>query len=218
MPTNLHIPTEIDLADFISKEAHDLKAPFNRSLGFIKLVINGMDGPLPDPAREDLVIAFQNSQHALAMMNGLVETARFSRGKKSLVLAGHQVEPLLKGAVAGWRKQSPKEKSVEVTFFAPSTVLLVDEGLIRQGFTCWIAYVAEFVQESAVVDIQVEDQPESCLFTLRSTGKKIQPPPECDLSLYGYVGLQILSLHGGALLRAEEDEQGALVQFTLPKA
>ena len=50
----LQIPNEIDLAAFISKEAHDIKSPFNRALGFLKLVLEGFDGPISEQAKNDL--------------------------------------------------------------------------------------------------------------------------------------------------------------------
>ena len=59
---------------------------------------------------------------------------------------------------------------------------------------------------------------EDYLFTIRSSGSKRLEPPECDLTLYGFAAKGILDLHKGELHRLEEDEQGALVQFSLPKA
>jgi signal transduction histidine kinase len=76
MSKELHVPSEIDLAAFVSKEAHDLKSPFNRALGFLKLVLKGMDGPISDQAKEDLTIAYLNIQYTLAMISALVDMAR----------------------------------------------------------------------------------------------------------------------------------------------
>jgi signal transduction histidine kinase len=218
MATKLQLPTEIDLVEFISVEAHDLKSPFNRALGFIKLVLKGMDGPISDQAKEDLTVAFQNSLYAMVLMSSLVEVARLSRGERELTLTECQVDSLLQQVTTEWKRQCPKEKSVEVNFSAPASAIKADEGLIRQSFSNWISYVVEFIEEDATVQIRAEDEEGSCLFTIRSTGKKIQSPPKCDLTLYGYIAQNILTLHRGSLLCAEEDEQGALVQFSLPKA
>ncbi len=218
MPTTLHLPTDIDLSAFISKEAHDLKSPFNRVLGFTKLVLKGMDGPISDQAKEDLNTAYQNSLYAFIFMSGLVEMARLSRAERKLTLVSCPVEAVLRQVVLDWKKQCPKEKPVEVAFKAPECSIKADEAMIRQELLNWISYVVEFAQESTQVDIEVQEQADECLFTVRSTGKKLQPPPECDLTLYGYIAMQLLELHHGKLVCAEEDEQGARVQFALPKA
>ncbi len=216
MPKELQIPTEIDLAAFISKEAHDLKSPFNRALGFLKLVLKGMDGPISEQANEDLTIAYQNAQYTLTMMSALVDIARLGRGERSLTPASHSVEYILQQAISEWQRKYHKENPVEIIFSTPAVQILADEIMIRQCFSNWISFVNEFVQEAVIVNIQVEEQPETCLFTVRSSGKKLQPPPECDLTMYGFVAKGILDLHHGELIHLEEDEQGAFVQFSLP--
>ncbi|MBN2148774.1 MAG: HAMP domain-containing histidine kinase [Anaerolineales bacterium] len=204
--------------EFVSKEAHDLKSPFNRALGFVKLVLKGMDGPISDQAREDLTVAYQNGMYALFMMSGLVEMARLVRGERVLSLAECRVDHLLGQMIADWKRQSTREKAAKVTFSAPACTVTADDALIRQCLSNWVSYVAEFTGEEAQIDIQAIEQPETCLFTIRSNGKKLQPPSECDLTIYGYIAQSILDLHGGKLLRAEEDEQGALIQLALPKS
>lgn len=216
MTTELKLPTEVDLVEFISKEAHDLKSPFNRALGFLKLVLKGMDGPISDQAREDLTVAFQNNLYAMILMSSLVEVARLSRGERTLTLGECQIDSLLQQVTVEWKRQCPREKPVEFSLSAPTMLIKADEGLMRQGLSNWISYVVEFIEGEAEVQIQAEDRDSLCLLTFRSKGKKTQPPT-CDLTLYGYIAQGILALHHGQILQAEEDEQGALVQIALPK-
>jgi signal transduction histidine kinase len=218
MPKELQIPSEIDLAAFVSKEAHDLKSPFNRALGFLKLVLKGMDGPISEQAKEDLTVSYLNLQYTLAMINGLVDMARLGREERELSLAAHPLENVLQQTITEWQRKYHKENAVEITFAAPEVQIKADEIAIRQGIARWISYVNEFVQQDAAIHIQVDEQPESCLLTIRSSGKKLTPPAESDLTLYGYVALKILELHQGELLQLEETEQGAVVRFSLPKA
>lgn len=217
MPTELKIPSEIDIAKFISKEAHDLKSPFNRILGFIKLVLKGMDGPVPDQARDDLRTAHLNGLYAITLMAGLVEMSRLSRGEKDIALARCPVEDLLRQSVADWKRQYSKAFPAEVKIHASASSIQADEIVFRQCISNWIAYVVEFVQETALVNIQVEEQPSACLFTIRSHGKRIETPPACDLTLYGYIAQKTLELHHGVLVRLESEAQGAFVQFSWPK-
>lgn len=218
MSNMLRIPNEIDLAAFISKEAHDLKSPFNRALGFLKLVLGGFDGPISDQVQEDLTVAYKNTQHTLVMIDALVDAARLGKGESNPTLDGHPVDFILQQTITNWRRKYHKENPVEINFSAPEVQILADEIMIRQCFAHWISYVNEFVQEAATINIQVEEQPEACLFTIRSSGTKRQSPLECDLILNGYVAKGILDLHQGELFQLEEDDQGALAQFSLPKS
>ncbi len=217
MATNLHFPTNIDVSEFISKEAHDLKSPFNRALGFIKLVMKGMDGPISDQARDDLSTSYKNNQYAFILMGGLVEMARLSRGERHAELGACQVDSLLQQIIDHWKRQSYKEQPVAITLSAPAVVLQIDEMLFRQCVSNWISYVVEYAQQDAAVSISVEEEPEACVFNILGAGKKLQPPPVCDLTMYGYIASQTLDLQHGELRRAEENEQGVLIQFALPK-
>lgn len=218
MPKELKIPDELDLNAFISKEAHDLKSPFNRALGFLKLVLKGMDGPISDQAREDLTIVSLNIQYSLTMIEALVNMARLGRGERSLTATPLPVDYILPQTVSEWKRKYHKENPVEITYTSSEIQVNVDEIMIRQGLQQWISYVNEFTQENAAIEIRVEDQPEGAVFTVESRGTKRQPPPECDLTMYGFVGQKIVELHGGQLLIVAETEQGAQVQFRLPKA
>jgi signal transduction histidine kinase len=217
MSGELRIPDELDMAAFISKEAHDLKSPFNRALGFLKLVLKGMDGPISDQAKEDLNIAYQNTLYTLAMMSNLVDMARLGRGERNPTLALRPLTAIIQQAVFEWKRQYPKDNLIDVTFTAPEATILADETMLRQGLGKWLSYVAEFVQESVVVDIQVEELEADCQFTIRSKGKKTLPPPECDLTMHGFIAHHILALHHGKLEALEEDDEGAWVRFNLPK-
>jgi signal transduction histidine kinase len=79
----LNFPEELDLAAFISEEAHDLKSPFNRILGFTKMLMKGMSGPITDMQKDDLTTVYQNGSQAMTMMSNLVDMARLGRGEKS---------------------------------------------------------------------------------------------------------------------------------------
>jgi len=177
-----------------------------------------MDGPISDQAKEDLMTAYQNSQYALLLMSGLVEMARLSRAERATVPAECILNAQVRQVVSDWQRQSHREGSVKVTWNAPPCQMVIDAISLRMCLSNWISYVAEFVQQNGEVDIQVEEGQASCTFTLRSTGQKIRPAAECDTTVYGYVARQLLVLIRGELLDAQEDEQGALVRFSLPKS
>ncbi len=216
MPKELHLPTEIDLTAFISEEAHDLKSPFNRVLGFMKLILKGMDGPISDQAKEDLTTAYQNSLYAMVLMSSLVEMARLSEGGRPLSPTPCTLDGLLRSALADWKKNGAKDRTPEVTILAPENAPLeADEMLVRQCLANSISYVLEFVQESLALSLQAVQDGGVSIFTVRSAGKKLVPPPECDLTMYGYILASLLKQHNGTLRRVEEDEQGALIEFSL---
>jgi K+-sensing histidine kinase KdpD len=216
MAKNLQIPEEVDLTAFISKEAHDLKSPFNRALGFLKLVLKGMDGPISNQVREDLTVVYLNAQYTLTMIGALVDMSRLMRSEREPTFAPLPVDYLIQQAITEWKRKYHKENSVEITFTAPEIQIDADEILFRQGLLYWMLYINEFSQGEANLEITVEDRSPGVVFTLKSHGEKQTPPPECDLTLYGFTARKILDLHHGTLLRLEETDEGVLAQFSIP--
>lgn len=211
-------PEQLDLAEFISQEAHDLKSPFNRILGFTKMLMKGMSGPITDMQKDDLSTVYQNSGQAMTLMSNLVDMARLSRGEKSFAPTTCEASRLLNQVVAYW-KQNKVEKDVEfeVITFAPEIHLTADEPLLRQGILNLALYLAEYTQLPARMTLQVDEAAEGLLFSLRSRGKKNPIPVAIDMTMSAYIGQSIIKLHGGAFRKTEGDEESGLIQFVLPK-
>jgi K+-sensing histidine kinase KdpD len=223
MPDPLHIPEDIDISEFISREAHDLKSPFNRILGFIKLVLKGMDGPISEMARDDLVTAYTNGLGAMLMVSSLVEMTRLSRGERKLAPAAVEAQAVVRQALAEWQRVAPKVCPVSGPFGGEAgpgeqepVAVWGDEALLRQGLLYWILYVLEYTPEGAGLRIEVQGEPGRVVFQVSSQGKKTLPPAESELTMFGYIARKILELHQGELLRAVETGQGAEVAFALP--
>jgi signal transduction histidine kinase len=212
------LPEEIDLAEFISAEAHDLKSPFNRILGFTKMMLKGMSGPISDMQRDDLNTVYQNGSQAMTMMSNLVDMARLSRGEKSFTPGECEANRMLGQVVAYWKQnKADKQVEFEVITFAPEIPLTADEPLLRQGILNLALYLAEYTQLPAQMILQVEQDPEGLLFSLRSQGKKNPTPVAIDMTMSAYIGQAIIKLHRGQFRKTEGDDEGGLIQFVLPK-
>ncbi|MBM3153565.1 MAG: HAMP domain-containing histidine kinase [Chloroflexi bacterium] len=208
---------ELDLAAFVSREAHDLKSPFNRILGFLKLVINGLDGPLTDLQRDDLTTAYHNAIHALALMSNLVDMARFSRGDKLPSFTRENILEIWAQACQTWRKGNPGR---EVKLFDPGspspTSLPMDGTLMQKAFLHWISYVSGFVKDPCEVRLEIAETAVDTRLTIRGRGEK-SAPAACDQAMDDYLGRAILSLHHGIVESTDETDQGAQVILRLPK-
>ena len=214
---NFEFPEQLDLAAFISEEAHDLKSPFNRILGFTKMLMKGMSGPITDMQKDDLTTVYQNSNQAMTMMSNLVDMARLSRGEKSFAPSESEANRLLNQVVAYWKQnKADKQVEFEINTFAPEILFSVDEPLLRQGILNLALYLAEYTQLPAQITIKVEQDPEGLLFSLESRGAKNPIPVEIDLTMTAYIGQAIVKLHGGAFRATRGDEESGLIQFVLP--
>lgn len=215
----LDFPETIDMGEFISKEAHDLRSPFNRILGFTKMILKGMDGPLTDMQREDLETVFSNSSHALMLINNLIDMARLGRSEKPFSPKPCEAQALVNQAVANWKKTgSAKDVSFEIQVSPPELSLPADESLLRQSIEEFVFYLVEYSESPVTVNIQAEARNGQVEFSFSSQGAKSRAASACDMTMWAYVSRKIVELHGGELLASEGDDNSASIRFAIPRA
>ena len=217
--TPLEFPAQIDLVHFISHYAHDLRSPFNRMMGFLKIVLKGQDGPLTDLQKEDLNTVYQNSVYAFTMVANLIDISRFIAGEKSLNLGDVGVGSLFQQAIGQWQKYHTE---LPVTFetnlpdgMAP---IKADSVLLSQAISGLIACVVECVKPPIQVSLAAKEGTEGYVFTLCSSAKPAPNPSHLDLDTYGYIAQTVISLHSGEIILKEVGDEETIIQFVLPKS
>jgi signal transduction histidine kinase len=220
MPTKaINLPTQIDLDQFISVQAHDLRTPFNHIIGFSKMTLNTVGNePLTNYQKEDLGTVYRSGLRALSLMNGLIDIARLNRHEKELNLSEANIQQMLDQSLAQWKKNNPaNEAEVEVRLLATASTIRADEQLVRQIISGFITYVALFCEPKQKITLTVEETPGQFVFSFSSSGVRTHLMPSLDLDMVGYVYRAFVELHSGKILAAEENDEGALVRFSLDK-
>lgn len=217
--TPIELPAYLDLDAFISEQAHDLRSPFNQVVGFSKVLLNDLGAdPAPVVREEDLEAIYRNGQRALLLMNGLIEVARFNRHERESNLAEIEIETLLDQSLAYWRKFNPASLlRVGYQISTSATHLYTDEQLLRQILSGFIMVVAQYADRRAEVTLTVEEEPGWFILKVSSAGKKARPFSQLDVKLQGHIGRVMLELQQGEIRRAEEADNGASIEFALPK-
>jgi signal transduction histidine kinase len=104
----LELPTKIDLEQFISEEAHDLRSPFNQVIGFGKMLINTVkDQPFSDVQKDDLNTVYRSGMRAFNMINALIDIARINRGEKIANPGDTGIQQLMERSLSQWKKFHP---------------------------------------------------------------------------------------------------------------
>jgi signal transduction histidine kinase len=215
----LTLPTKIDMDRFISVHAHDMRTPFNHITGFSKMLLNTLsDAPLNEMQKEDLGTVYRSGMRALAIINGLVDMSRLGRSEKDFSPTYIETQSLMDRGLAQWKKFHPgTETETLVRNLVTSASMYADEQMLQQVIAGFISYVALFCESKATVNVTVEEEGKQFLFTFASSGLKARMPSELDLEMLGYTYRAFVELNGGEIKRAEENDNGAVIQFTLPK-
>ena len=70
----------IEIANVLASIAHDLRSPLNAVIGFSKLMLKGIDGPLSDMQSADVDAIHTNGNTMLQMVDGLIDLAKIEAG------------------------------------------------------------------------------------------------------------------------------------------
>lgn len=216
--TTFEFLTDIDLAEFISRHAHDLRSPYNHIVGFTKMVLNEKSGTLNDMQKEDLSISFKSSMRALWMMNNLIDMARLSREERTLNPAELEINQLLDQTIAHWKKFNYGDNSTLASIVLTNhPKIKADEAQIKQVISSFITYVKDYMEPDPSLTISVEDDDAGWLFTVEATGINMDLHSVLELEMAGYVCQKYLKLAGGKIRMGEAGDGKATVKFVMPK-
>ena len=70
--------------EFVATISHELRTPLNSIIGFTKLILNEIDGPLNELQRTDLTAIYTSSQHLLSLVNDVLDFSKIAAGKMEL--------------------------------------------------------------------------------------------------------------------------------------
>jgi K+-sensing histidine kinase KdpD len=204
----------LDLDDFLSWASHDLKTPLNAIIGFSRVVVKGMDGPINEMQSADLTTVFNGGQRMLTLLNNLVDMARLNNGHITLSRDDYGMENLIGKAAERWQAQNPtKPLTTEINI--STTVYNVDDVRLSQVISNLLTYAAIRVTEGSLTLSAAEDA-DNLNIIIQSSGEKARDKSEMDSAMLGFISTSLIKLHGGKTDTIEETENGMLIRFSIP--
>lgn len=231
-------------SQFLANMSHELRTPLNSIIGFSRLMLKGLEGPLTDNQRQELNIIYDSGQHLLALINDILDISKINADKMRLHCEEVDLHDLVENLL---ESTTPllRGKEVELYDDLPSSLPPVhaDRRRLRQillnllsnsaKFTKsgWIAVRAREVrtlnsQTGSVepsVEISVSDSgvgiPKSKLGEIFQEFTQVD---SSDSRRAGGTGLglpiakKLVELHGGRIWVDSEPGRGSTFSFTLP--
>ena len=69
---------------FLANMSHELRTPLNSIIGFSRIMLKGIDGPITPSQHEDLSSINSSGQHLLNLINDILDQAKIEAGKMEL--------------------------------------------------------------------------------------------------------------------------------------
>jgi K+-sensing histidine kinase KdpD len=206
---------KLDLNEFLSWASHDLKTPLNAVIGFTKVVLKGIDGPINEMQTTDLTTAHSAGQRMLTLLSNLVDIARLNSNKISLTLEEVDLRQLVNDYVDRWQSQNQgKFLQFENNLAAPLN-FTVDISRMKQILSCVINYTGMHIKDGGKLIFSMSGDVNEIVFNLKSSGEKARDRSMMDISMLAFIGRRLIELHGGEVAFMQDTEDGAQVRFLI---
>ena len=224
---------------FLANMSHELRTPLNSIIGFSRVIMKGIDGPVSELQGQDLSAIYNSGQHLLGLINDILDLSKIEAGKMELAFDEVNITDLVNGVmstVVGLVKDRPVKLIKNLPESLPA--VRADAIRVRQVLLNLLSNAAKFTLEGSItVDVTVNagqaGHPE-ILVSVTDTGpgidprdqeKLFQPFSQVDDSLTrrtGGTGLglsisqQLIQMHGGRIGLESVLGKGSTFYFTLP--
>jgi len=228
-------------SQFLANMSHELRTPLNSIIGFARVILKGIDGPVTELQQQDLTAIFNSGQHLLGLINDILDLSRIEAGKMDLTFDNVNIKELITSVMstaAGLVKDKPIELLTEVEEDLPT--VWADAMRIRQVLINFLSNASKFTEEGqiivkAVIEKTNKEKP-AVMISVTDTGpgisqedqvKLFQPFSQVDASLTRKVGgsglgLSIchhfIQMHNGQIGVHSTVGKGSTFYFTIPVA
>jgi len=227
-------------SQFLANMSHELRTPLNSIIGFSRVIIKGIDGPINKVQEQDLSAIYNSGQHLLSLINDILDLSKIEAGKMTLAFEDLHLGDLV-NSVMSTASGLVKDKPVKLIQDIPEDIPVVkaDNTRIRQVLLNFISNAAKFTDEGSItIKAQIQASPQrgkEILVTIVDTGlgiadedryKLFQAFSQVDDSptrKTGGTGLglaisrHLIEMHNGRIgLLSSKVGEGSTFFFTLP--
>ena len=226
-------------SQFLANMSHELRTPLNSIIGFSRVILKGIDGPVTDMQQQDLTAVYNSGQHLLGLINDVLDLARIEAGKMELNFEEVHLSEMVT-SVMSTAKGLVREKRIQLLQRIPADMPTVrgDTMRVRQVLLNLISNATKFTDEGSItVEALVQKGPtgkKEALINVVDTGPGISVEDQKKLfqafsqvdgsatrkSGGSGLGLSIcanlVQLQGGRIGVHSEVDKGSTFYFTIP--
>jgi signal transduction histidine kinase/CheY-like chemotaxis protein len=227
-------------SQFLANMSHELRTPLNSVIGFSRVILKGIDGPINDVQKQDISSIYSSGLHLLTMINEILDMSKIEAGKMELQLEKISIGDVVNGALTT-ASGLVKDKPIQLVQKIPTDLPAVnaDEIRINQVIINLVSNAVKFTEKGTItLEASTTRSPEGkpeLMITVSDTGIGIAPEDQSKLfqrfsqvddsptRKTGGTGLglsicrSLVELHGGRIgLLSSEVGKGSTFYFTLP--
>jgi PAS domain S-box-containing protein len=226
-------------SQFLANMSHELRTPLNSIIGFSRVILKGIDGPVSELQQQDLTAIYNSGQHLLGLINDVLDLSKIEAGKMELAFDEVNMTDITNSVIStmsGLIKDRPVEMKRIIEPDLPT--VRADAIRIRQVMINLISNASKFTDEGDIlVEVGVKPGPSGrneVRVSVTDTGAGISEQDQAKLfqafsqvddsptRKTGGTGLglsicqHLVNMHGGRIWVESVVGKGSTFHFTLP--
>ena len=218
---------------FLANMSHELREPLTNIIGFSRVILKGIDGPISDQQRGDLEIVYANGQHLLGLINDLLDVAQIEAGLMELEFKQVDIGELVQSVMATTSALvRDKDIRLKQEIYPELPPIEADGTRLRQVLLRLLSNAAKFTERGSIT-VRAWPKGDQIQVTVADTGPGI--PEEDQERVFerfeqGEIGLkrlegigvglalckEFVEMHGGRIWVESQEGAGSTFTFTLP--
>jgi signal transduction histidine kinase/CheY-like chemotaxis protein len=138
-------------SQFLANMSHELRTPLNSIIGFSRVIMKGIDGPITETQQVDLNAIYSSGQHLLGLITDILDVSKIEAGKMQLTLEDVNLADLINSVMstaAGLVKDKPIKLIRKVAPGLP--MIKADPMRLRQVLINFLSNAAKFTDEGFI--------------------------------------------------------------------
>lgn len=136
---------------FLANMSHELRTPLNSIIGFSRVILKGIDGPLTEMQTQDLQTIYESGRHLLGLVNDILDQAKIEADRMEFNYTHFSMVDLVRGVMStavGLVKDKPIQLIQEIEADLP--LVWGDEFRTRQALLNLVSNACKFTQQGNV--------------------------------------------------------------------
>ncbi len=221
-------------SQFLANMSHELRTPLNSIIGFSRVILKGIDGPVTDLQQQDLSAIYNSGQHLLGLINDILDLSKIEAGKMELTFDEVDITKLIKSVmstVVGLIKDKPVRLVEDLEEDLP--IVKADSMRVRQVLINLFSNASKFTDEGTIT-VKAEREGNYVRIGIKDSGPGISEEDQQKLfkafsqvdasatRATGGTGLglsicrELVTMHDGIIDVESEMGKGSTFFFTLP--
>ncbi len=220
--------------EFLANMSHELRTPLNSIIGFSRVILKGIDGPLTEMQQTDLQAIYDSGQHLLGLINSILDLSKIEAGKMELSFEPCNLKDVIRTVMSA-SVALVKDKPVELLQDVPEDLptIIADAQRIRQVLLNLMSNAAKFT-DHGYIRLRVRHDEERVIISVEDTGigipreswdkvfEKFTQVDSSSTRRYGGTGLglpisrEFVRMHGGDIWLESVVGQGSTFYVSLP--